>query len=74
LEKKIKGRMRIQDSNAEIIKKSIKPDNLANLETHAQDEFIITNFTFPNINQAIASLDDLLKCIEISKEVSKKWK
>lgn len=65
--------MQIDSNDPDKLLKSIKPDNLENIRSYKKKNEFITEFKFKDINQAIASLDDLIKCIDVSKEVTEEW-
>ncbi len=70
----IKGRMNIELEDPEKTSKSINSDNLANINSFVDENTLITEFSFENIGQTISSLDDLIKCIDVSREVIDEWK
>lgn len=65
--------MKIESEKPKEILESIEPDNLENIKSYVEENKLITEFRFKNVRQAIASLNDLIKCIDVSKEIFKEW-
>ncbi|OKY78233.1 MAG: Subunit of KEOPS complex, Pcc1 subunit [Candidatus Methanohalarchaeum thermophilum] len=70
----IKGKIKINSKNPEEISKSVGPDNLCNLHTWAEEDAVVTEFEFNELNTAISTLDDLLESTKLAKKVVSKWK
>ncbi|PTD94434.1 hypothetical protein C9439_02645 [archaeon SCG-AAA382B04] len=69
----IKGKMEIKIEHPQKTLDSIEPDNLENIKSYVRKGILVTEFEFQDIKQTIISLDDLIKCIDISKEVFEEW-
>ncbi|OUJ18631.1 Subunit of KEOPS complex, Pcc1 subunit [Methanonatronarchaeum thermophilum] len=77
------GELELKTDSPNTIAKAIQPDNPQNIKTsiettktnnkHKEGKVNI-QFSFENIRQSIASLDDIYKCVDVAREVDKLWR
>ncbi|MCD4846154.1 MAG: hypothetical protein K8R25_16885 [Methanosarcinales archaeon] len=70
---KIKGKIRIKTTNApelaNIITRSLEPDNLGNITTEYEKDSVTTYFISEKIGSLIASVDDYLMNARIASDM-----
>jgi len=73
-EPEVMGKLELETDSPEVVYGAVEPDNLPNIKTEVTDGKVVFRYTFDNIRQAIASLDDILKCVDVAEEVDSLWK
>lgn len=69
---KIEGTIRTQHQNAFCIAESVATDNLSEMNTIAEDGYVVTHISSMKIRSVIASMDDYISNITVAEEICEK--
>ncbi|WGI16981.1 KEOPS complex subunit Pcc1 [Methanonatronarchaeum sp. AMET-Sl] len=79
----VEGEMKIETDSPKVLIGALEPDNLPNIQIDYKQKTkdidsevreIKIRFSFSSVRQSIASLDDILKCIDVAEEVDGLWR
>jgi hypothetical protein len=68
----IQGIIRTTHTHAQCIADSVSADNLSEMKTHAEGNYVITQITSTKVRSVIASMDDYLMNLTVAEEVCEK--
>ena len=68
----IQGVIRTTHTQAQCIADSVSADNLSEMKTHAEGDYVITQITSTKVRSVIASMDDYLMNLTVAEEVCEK--
>ncbi len=68
----IRGSIRTNHSHAKCIADSVSTDNLSEMRTLAEGDFVITRIAGTRVRSVIASMDDYLMNLAVADDVCKK--
>ena len=68
----IRGSIRTNHSHAKCIADSVSTDNLSEMRTLAEGDFVITRIAGTRVRSVIASMDDYLMNLTVAEEVCEK--
>lgn len=69
---RITGEIRTYHGNARCVAKSVSADNLTEMNTRAEEHYVVTRVTSSRIRSVIASIDDYLSNITVAEDICRK--